>query len=190
MQKVYFVLNGEEQHYFIEQKNAEKYATDNTGELFEEEIANKKFSELKKQKGFFEDLPEMEIVKDTPSEEKPDPLQKEVERLKKENERLKKQNTLSFEQAAELYKKKADILKKIGTFQGVLSLLNSDIDLTPSKENDLHTEAAELVLNTGGYSKRERFKITNIHVISDFIQFTTDKVNQKIEILKAEVQEL
>lgn len=192
MKQVFAVLNGEKQCYFIEQKNAENHATKNGGELFQEELTEKKFNELKKQKGFFVDLPTMEVKKNDrkEKEQSPDELIKQLEQLKAENERLKKTSPLSFEDAAELYRKKASLLKKIATFEGVLNLLQTDIELNPKEGDELQTEHAELVLNTGSYNKRERFKITNIHVISDFITFTSEKVNQKIDILKAEVQEL
>ncbi|MDF1546412.1 MAG: hypothetical protein P1P88_01230 [Bacteroidales bacterium] len=193
MKQVFAVLKGDDQTYFLEQKNAEDHAIKNGGELFQEEITEKRLNELKTQKGFFLDLPLMEVKKnDKPSKEKkPDELLKEVERLKKENEKLKKNNSLSFEEAAELYRKKADLLKQIASFNNVLNLLSTDIELKPDDKDELRTDWAEIVLNTGSYhNKRERFRINNIHVISDFIKYTSEKVNQKIEILKAEVQEL
>ncbi len=53
MKEVFFVLNGEKQVYFVKQLNAEKHAETKGGECFQEEIADKKFNELKKQKDFF-----------------------------------------------------------------------------------------------------------------------------------------
>lgn len=196
MKNVFLVINGDNQQYFIEQANAENHASKNGGDVFCEEMAEKKFNEYKKQKDFFLDLPKMEVKKNGTAnknqqkKQTPEQLQKELERLKIENEKLKKQNTLSYEDAAELYKKKAELLRKISVFENVLKSLSTDINLYPSENEELHTENAALVFYTGSYNRKERFKITNIHVISDFLEFTRDKVNLKIEMLKEEVQEL
>ncbi len=181
MKNVFIVLSGDKQSYFIEQKNAENHANKVDGELFQEELTEKKFNELRKKEGFFSDMPKMEVKKNGKTEQKPEDLKKELEQLKKENEKLKKQSSLSFEDAAELYRKKADLLKKVVVFEDIFNVLNQEVQIKPMDNDSLHTDSANLVLTTGNYSHnmRERFKINNVHVINDFIKFTSEKVNQR-----------
>lgn len=189
MKTVYFILNGENQVYFLDQKKAETHAEKNGGEIFQEDLSEKEYKECLKKKDFFQDLPQMEVKKNgKPEPETPEELKHQLELLKKENEQFKRYSSLSFEEAAKLYSRKAKLLQDIGKFEKVLLSL-SDVELKRS-DDSINTEGAELVLLTGTYSKVERFKINNIHVISDFIEFTALKVNNKIELLKAEVREI
>jgi hypothetical protein len=135
-----------------------------------------------------------EIVnaENVPTIEKPEnnELLKAFNELKEENEKLKANKpVLDFEQAADLFRKKAKMLDEIGQLESIKIKL-SNINITEQTQPDaLESYYYSLGLN---YGSRDNlmFKISNLTVIYEFIDFIYTKVCTKIEALKAQVQQL
>jgi len=118
-----------------------------------------------------------------------DELLKAFNLLKSENEKLKaaKTITLNFEEAAELFRKKAKMLDEITQFEAI-KLKISNIDFSPESKNPLNDRYYCLGLAFG--DRDFVFKISNMSVITEFIDFVFNKLTSKIDALKLEVQEL
>jgi hypothetical protein len=118
-------------------------------------------------------------------------LLKAFNELKEENEKLKasKSQVLDFEQAAELFRKKAKMLDEIGQLEAIkVKITNVNVmDNTQPDALDSYYYALGLT-----YSNRDSFmfKISNLSVIYEFVDFIYTKICAKIDQLKAEVQQL
>lgn len=118
-------------------------------------------------------------------------LLKAFNSLKAENEALKQKNNkvLNFEEAATIFREKAKLLDQIGKLEAVKNTIK-DINVTENNSaGDLDSYYYKLGLF---YSSRNEpiFKISNILVIDEFLDFIFVKLDIKIEDLKLKVQEL
>lgn len=135
-----------------------------------------------------EEMPIFEGGKE-PEEIKESTLLKAFNELKAENEVLKAKKVLNFQEAAFLFREKTKLLDEIEK----LSLTKERIVNVNLKENTKENTLDSYYYKLGlFYGSRDEaiFKISNIMVIDEFLDFICLKLNTKIDELMLKVQEL
>jgi len=113
-----------------------------------------------------------------------------VKKLSSDRKKLRANKpVLDFEQAADLFRRKAKMLDEIAQLEAVKIKL-STININEQTQPDaLESYYYSLGLN---YGSRDNlmFKISNLTVIYEFIDFVFTKVSNKIDALKEQVQQM
>jgi hypothetical protein len=118
-------------------------------------------------------------------------LSEELERAYLQIDTLKASShkLMDFEQAAELFRKKAKLLDEIGQLESIrIKIQNTNITENNQKDS-LDSYYYRLGLLYGSRDEPQ-FKISNLLVIEEFLNFIFVKLTAKIDELKYQVQEL
>ncbi len=191
MKKVFSVFRNDEEKVFLIEENALQDATLNGGELVEAELSDKKLKELIRT-GDIEDIAEYQERMTKPSgsskeKEQEDEQAAKIKTLEAELAKAKKMQSLSFEDAAKIYAHKAQVLKDIAVFENTLQKIKS-IDIKPSNKDSLNTDGARIVYQEGSYNSKDILSINNVFILSEFNEFISVKIANKINELKEEVK--
>ena len=202
---------------FIYKKNANSEKKANGGDIENSDCSPENFEEIfysfsdckdfeKKNPTYFsaEDTHILEIDQKMPSEEFiPGPsaelkeltatvaqLQQHLNEMQIVNENLRKGKIkLSFEDAEKLYAKKSELLRGINRYNMVKEQFVK-LEIEQSESDILESEGITLILQakSGGYREESLLKTSSMLIISEFVLFIIKKLNDKVEILKQEVE--
>lgn len=118
-------------------------------------------------------------------------LSEELERAYSEIDNLKARShkIMDFEQAAELFRKKAKLLDEIGQLESIRTKIENTNITENNQKDSLDSYYYRLGLLYGSRDEPQ-FKISNLLVIEEFLNFIFVKLTAKIDELKYQVQEL
>ena len=130
-------------------------------------------------------IPVLPLVPVPSLEEKNKQLEKEIAKLKAKIE----ETPQTLEEKIEFFKLKQDRMKKLAQLEKQKNVLVENAEKVEEKieENDFECESFNLALKAGGYNGNDLVRINNPLLIRDVIMYIIQRVDDKIEVLKAEI---
>jgi len=120
-----------------------------------------------------------------------DEIKRELEKIKQENENLKKGKLkLSYEEAEKLYLKKAELIKDLKVYQEKKeTFVNLSLG-APEDSGLLDYDDYNLKFTRNSSSYRDEYVLStsNKLIIKEFIPFIIQKLDNKINELKTEIE--